>query len=211
MATLRPCDGSGDVLPVLSVSDLLEGSDVTAFLCFEPGFRKIYRLSCFNPPTIQPAALKKNESSCQSCNTAADMPLPADSCTETVDQVDDNPPQRVRRIQIVLYAEDQRGRHEAPDRAACSCVDSIASAEVDQQSGSKDPCRIDHSVLYRTDLVFETEAIDDKADHIAGKMIETKMQKSADDHPKIRSMLQRTFIHAVGIDCPILSHNELVK
>ena len=32
MATLRPCDGSGDVLPVLSVSDLLEGSDVTAKL-----------------------------------------------------------------------------------------------------------------------------------------------------------------------------------
>ena len=32
MATLRPCDASGDVLPVLSVSDLLEGSDVTAKL-----------------------------------------------------------------------------------------------------------------------------------------------------------------------------------
>ena len=32
MATLRPCDGSGDVLPVLSVSDLLKGSDVTAKL-----------------------------------------------------------------------------------------------------------------------------------------------------------------------------------
>ena len=32
MATLRPCDASGDVLPVLSVSGLLEGSDVTAKL-----------------------------------------------------------------------------------------------------------------------------------------------------------------------------------
>ena len=32
MATLRPCDASGDILPVLSVSDLLEGSDVTAKL-----------------------------------------------------------------------------------------------------------------------------------------------------------------------------------
>ena len=32
MATLRPCDASGDILPVLSVSDLLEGPDVTAKL-----------------------------------------------------------------------------------------------------------------------------------------------------------------------------------
>ena len=136
------------------------------------------------------------------------MSLPADPGAEAVEQVDHNSPQGVGGVQIVPQVVNQRRRHQPPDRSAGPGVDPVSAVIVDQKASAQKGDGIDQRVPARPQPVFEIEAIDPEADHIAGEMIKAEVQKRADHQPQVFSPLQRPFIHPVFPDHILLALGE---
>ena len=66
---------------------------------------------------------------------------------ETIDKIDHKTTKRVGRIHIVPKIIDQCRSHQAPDRATCSGMDTIAACEVNQKTAAQRSDRIDQCVL----------------------------------------------------------------
>ena len=167
-------------------------------------------LSAFDSSLIRDAAFAQGEGDCQSGDAAADMPLPADACAEAVNQVDDDAPQGVGGIQIVPQVVDQRCGHQSPDRSAGARVNASAAGEIDEQRGAEGGDGINEGIFSGANLIFKTEPVNDKADHITGKVIDAEVQEGADDQAQVFSVLQGAFIHAVGIDGPVFPNAEFI-
>ena len=147
----------------------------------------------------------------QACDAAADMPLPADVGAEAVYEVQQDPPEGIGDIPPVLQVVDQCGCHQPPDRSAGPGMQAVPAPEIDQQPGADDAGRINRGISGGADFILQVEAVGKQADHIAGKMGESEMEKCVCEDPDHFAVLDGPLVHAVLIDGPVLSDDHFIN
>ena len=92
------------------------------------GFAELTCLHDLLSPFILSVVLAKKRCRSETGNTSANVSLPADAGTEAVNQVNDDPPQGIERIQLMPQVVNQGGGHQTPDRSGGSGMNAVTAS-----------------------------------------------------------------------------------
>ena len=91
-----------------------------------------------------------------------------------------------------------------------SGMDAIAARVVNQKAAAQSSNRIDKCEFGGSKPVFQIKSVQNKADHIAAKVIDSEMKESANNQAQVFSILQSALIHTICVNGTGLSHLEFI-